>query len=133
MRNRAFIGAGLGLLSATALTVGVVGPAGADQPVGSQVAAHKGNPVAASTCSKHYSDKDHSKYGKPFKGWVNVRSGPSTSCAKVGVVSSVNKADYHCYDDGPDGRTWTYLRFKTNHYGWVRDDLLKGDGSLVPC
>jgi uncharacterized protein YraI len=49
--------------------------------------------------------------------WTNVRSGPSTSCAVVGVAGTVNKADYRCYVDGDasNGNTWTFLRFKDNH------------------
>ena len=137
MRNRMLTGAGIGLLSAAAMTMGVVGSAGAEQPAdtgnAAAVAVKKADPKAAWSCSDSYSDKDSSSYGKPFKGWVNVRSGPSTSCGKTGVVSSVNKADYHCWKAGDGGHSWTYLRFKNNHYGWVRDDQLSDVGSGVRC
>ena len=42
-------------------------------------------------------------------------------------------AQYLCYTPG-DGGTWTFLRnASTGEQGWVRDDLLAGDGSQVPC
>ena len=143
MRKRVVLGMVAAVLSAVAMALGVTGSAGADQaaPDGlkaAKMAAKAASGAAASadwSCSDTHPDKDHSTYPKPFDGATNVRSGPSTSCAIVGVAGTVNKADYHCYVDGDmsNPNTWTYLRFKDNHYGFVRDDLLDGYGSSVEC
>lgn len=139
MRKRRLLGASAAVLSAVAMSMGVVGSAGAEQttPAGLEAAklAASDGPSAQWTCSDTHPDKDHSTYPKPFNGATNVRSGPSTDCAIVGVAGSVNKADYHCWVPGDESNenTWTYLRFKDNHYGFVRDDLLDGYGSGVEC
>ena len=79
-----------------------------------------------------YPDKD-------FGGWVTfpattvtLRSGPSNSCIQTeGIPGQL--ADYLCYAPG-DGGTWTFLRnVSTGDQGWVRDDLLPGNGSQVSC
>jgi hypothetical protein len=139
MHKRMLLGAIAGVLMAMSMTLGLAGSASADQTSPADLKAAK---IAASdgsradwTCSDTHPDKDHSTYPKPFDGATNVRSGPSTDCAIVGVVSSANKADYHCWVPGDEDNenTWTYLRFKDNHYGFVRDDLLDGYGSGVEC
>jgi hypothetical protein len=62
-----------------------------------------------------------------------IRNGPSTSCRPDGVGYPGHRADYFCYVSG-DGGTWTYLRdISTGKQGWVRDDLLTGNGSYVHC
>lgn len=110
------------VLSAVAMALGVTGSAGADQaPDGTKAAKIAAKDAASAdwTCSDTHSDKDHSTYPKPFDGATNVRSGPSTSCAVVGVAGTVNKADYHCYVDGDasNENTWAFLRFKDTTTG----------------
>jgi len=83
---------------------------------------------AHAPCGKTVSDKDAGNWNATAGG-ANIRTGSSTSCAKVGIASSGHKLDYHCYTVGEDGYTWTYLRDDTaspDVYGWVRDDLLRG-------
>lgn len=91
------------------------------------------NPIIR--CGSSPKDKDASAWGKYFKvNSVNIRRAPSTNSRICAQGQKSHKVDYHCYAIGSDGRTWTYLRDVTTHYaGWVRDDLLKGNGSLVPC
>jgi hypothetical protein len=64
---------------------------------------------------------------------VTLRSGPSNSCIQTGQGTHDQLAQYLCYTPG-DGGTWTFLRnVSTGDQGWVRDDLLGGTGSQVPC
>ncbi len=86
-------------------------------------------------CGPAPKDKDSSAWGKYFNvNHVNIRKAPNTNSTICGQGQKSHKVDYHCYKVGSDGRTWTYLRDVTTHYaGWVRDDLLKGNGSLVHC
>lgn len=129
MRARTF--AGLGLLSLLTLT-GAAVPASATSAAAPAKPAAPVVPPSALACGDTYADKDNSSYGEPFGGATNVRSGPSTDCSINGVAGAGNKADYHCFVQG-GGHTWTYLRFKDTHYGFVRDDLLSDDGSFTPC
>ncbi|HEU4408630.1 MAG TPA: hypothetical protein VFS43_25435 [Polyangiaceae bacterium] len=65
---------------------------------------------------------------------ANQRSGSSTGCAAVGVLQPTDDADYYCYTAGNDGFTWTYLsNRRTGVRGWVRDDLLRDNGSFKWC
>ncbi|MCA1835484.1 MAG: hypothetical protein LC721_03750 [Actinobacteria bacterium] len=64
---------------------------------------------------------------------VTLRSGPSNSCIQTGQGTHDQLAQYVCYSPG-DGGTWTFLRnVSTGDQGWVRDALLAGNGSQVPC
>ena len=64
---------------------------------------------------------------------VTLRSGPSNSCIQTGQGTHDQLAQYLCYVPG-DGGTWTFLRnVSTGDQGWVRDALLAGYGSDVPC
>lgn len=123
--------AGSALAAATA-TLAIATPASAQAPT----PPPKDPGVGASTtvaCGLSYPAKD-------FAGWVNfpaaavtLRSGPSQSCIQTGQGTHDQRAEYFCYTPG-DGGTWTYLRnVSTGDQGWVRDDLLPGDGSNVPC
>lgn len=68
-----------------------------------------------------------------FRAAANIRTGPSTSCTPVGGGYPGQGADYYCYVWG-EGGTWTYLRdISTGKSGWVFDELLTGNGSLVHC
>ncbi|MBV8995732.1 MAG: hypothetical protein JO287_18995 [Pseudonocardiales bacterium] len=64
---------------------------------------------------------------------VTLRSGPSNSCIQTGQGTHDQLAQYVCYRPG-DGGTWTFLRnVSTGDQGWVRDAVLGGNGSQVPC
>ena len=64
---------------------------------------------------------------------VTLRSGPSNSCIATGQGTHDQLAQYLCFTQG-DGSTWTFLRnVSTGDQGWVRDALLAGNGSRVPC
>jgi len=64
---------------------------------------------------------------------VTLRSGPSNSCIQTGQGTHDQLAQYLCFAPG-DGGTWTFLRnVSTGDQGWVRDALLAGNGSQVPC
>jgi hypothetical protein len=66
-------------------------------------------------------------------GTTTLRDGPSNGCIETGEGLHDQRAQYFCYLPG-DGGTWTLLRnVSTGEQGWVRDDLLPGDGSNVPC
>jgi hypothetical protein len=68
-----------------------------------------------------------------FTGAANIRTGSSTACAAVGVMQPTDDAVYFCYTGGTDG-TWTYLRnVRTGVQGWVKDSLLRGNGSNSYC
>jgi hypothetical protein len=70
----------------------------------------------------------------PSGGAANQRSGSSTGCTALGVLQPTDDALYHCWTLGNDGFTWTYLRNqRTGVRGWVRDNLLDGNGSSVWC
>lgn len=87
------------------------------------------------TCGPSPADKDSSAWGKYFRvNGVNIRRSPSTSARICAQGQKSHVVDYHCWAVGSDGHTWTYLRDATTHYaGWVRDNLLVGNGSLVHC
>jgi hypothetical protein len=88
---------------------------------------------AHAPCGTSAPDKDGSAWNRTANG-ANERSGSSTSCAINGIAYNTQRLDYHCYTNGNDGYTWTYLRNdSTGVYGWVRDDLLSDDGSFVYC
>jgi hypothetical protein len=67
-------------------------------------------------------------------GVTNQRNGSSISCTAVGALQPTDDAYYYCYTDAEDGNTWTYLKNRrTGVKGWVRDDLLRNNGSLWHC
>jgi hypothetical protein len=68
-----------------------------------------------------------------FQGAANQRSGSSTGCWAPGVLQPTDDALYFCYTGAADG-TWTYLRnLRTGVQGWIRDDLLRNNGSSRYC
>jgi len=74
----------------------------------------------------------------PSGGAANQRSGTiaasSTNCVILGVLQPTDDALYFCWTAGNDGFTWTYLRNqRTGVRGWVRDNLLDGNGSDDWC
>ncbi|CCH34946.1 SH3 domain-containing protein [Actinosynnema sp. NPDC047251] len=120
MRLRRTVAA-VGLAALASLTV--AGSAGA--------APAAGGPESAA-CGQTGSDKDNRAYTRDFEQGTNIRSGPSTACAIVGVGYPENSIDYHCWVSG-EGGTWSYLRTRNDVYGWVKDSTLKGGGSIVQC
>jgi hypothetical protein len=123
------------LVAATA-TLAIAVPASAD--TGGRSPHYSGYPgpgvgnYTMIACGVSYPARDHR--------WVNfppntstLRSGPSNSCIQTGQGYHDQRAQYLCYIPG-DGGTWTFLRnAATGDQGWVRDDLLPGYGSNVPC
>jgi hypothetical protein len=87
------------------------------------------------TCGPAPADKDHSRYGRYFRvNSVNMRRLPSTSATICAQGQKSHLVDYHCYKTGRDGHTWSFVHdVTTNYAGWVRDNLLVGNGSLVHC
>ena len=71
----------------------------------------------------------------PAKSAANQRTGSSTSCVSLGVLQLTDNADYYCYTwESGSSYSWTYLRnLRTGVKGWVRDDLLKDNGSYRHC
>lgn len=121
-----------GSVPAAAVAVAIVAPASAQAPIPPPKSPGVGVSAIAA-CGISYPDKD-------FGGWVTfpattvtLRSGPSNSCIQTGQGIPGQLADYLCYVPG-DGGTWTFLRnVSTGDQGWVRDDLLPGNGSQVSC
>jgi len=84
------------------------------------------------SCGLSYPAKDNQWVNFPANT-VTLRSGPSDSCIGTGQGMHDQRAQYMCYTPG-DGGTWTFVRnTATGNQGWVRDDLLPGYGSKVPC
>lgn len=84
-------------------------------------------------CGVSYPARDFSGWHQFPANTVTLRSGPSNSCIQTGQGLHDQLAQYLCYTPG-EGGTWTFLRnTSTGEQGWVRDDLLAGDGSQVPC
>lgn len=123
----------LGFASVLSLTIG-----GSVTAAETNVATEADISVIAGvrTCTKSPpNDIDHSEYGRYFKvNGVNIRKSPSTRSLICAQGQRSHTLDYHCWTVGSDGHTWTYLRDATTNYaGWVRDSLLKGNGSHVHC
>lgn len=117
-------------LAAAAVTVTMALPASA------QTLTVKDPGVGASStvaCGISYPARDTSGFHRFPAMTVTLRSGPSNSCIQTGQGLPDQLAQYLCYTPG-DGGTWTFLRnVSTGDQGWVRDDLLAGGGSQVPC
>ncbi|MFD5322037.1 SH3 domain-containing protein [Streptomyces sp. NPDC127098] len=110
--------AGVGAVAALAGTL-IMGPVGSAQ--------------AHAPCGTSAPDGDNSTWVRSANG-ANMRTGSSTSCGINGVAYSSHRLDYHCYTEGNDGYTWTYVRNDTTGAtGWIRDDLLSDYGSGEPC
>jgi hypothetical protein len=120
------------VLAAAMATLAIAAPASA----AASTPPPKNPGAGASTmvaCAISYPDKDFSAWVTFPATTVTLRSGPSNSCIQTGQGTPDQRADYLCYSPG-DGGTWTFLRnVATGDQGWVRDDLLSGNGSQVPC
>ena len=65
---------------------------------------------------------------------AEIRNGSSTSCPAPGAAQPGDTLDYFCWTQQNTSFTWTFVRdTRTNVRGWIRDDLLSGDGSSVFC
>ena len=121
-----------GAVAATIATV-VMGVPASAQPA---TPSPKDPGVGSSThvaCGVSYPARDLSGWHRFPANTVTLRSGPSNSCIQTGQGLPDQLAQYLCYTPG-DGGTWTFLRKpSTGEQGWVRDDLLAGGGSQVPC
>lgn len=130
-----FLGVGVCTTGLTGQVSATVEDSGVKFAVGEPNA--EANPAAdpIKNCGPVPTDKDGSAWGKYFKkNGVNMRRKASTNSRICGQGQKSHRVDYHCYTTGSDGNTWTYVRDVNTHYaGWVRDDLLVGNGSLVHC
>jgi hypothetical protein len=119
-------------LTVATVTLSMALPASAQAPT----PPPKDPGVGAATtiaCGISYPAKDRSGFHTFPATTVTLRSGPSNSCIQTGQGTPGQLAQYLCYTPG-DGGTWTFLRnVSTGDQGWVRDDLLAGNGSQVPC
>lgn len=97
--------------------------------------ASASNASAYAPCGTTVADKDGSPWPAAVTSAANIRTGSDTACTSVGYLLQGQKADYHCYTVVyATGLSWTYLRdVATGKTGWVRDDLLPGNGSHVHC
>src|SRR6059058_2255772 len=85
---------------------------------------------ANAPCGKTASDLDHRSYVTATTDAANIRTGSSTGCTAIGSLLAGQTIDYYCFTHTSTGATWSYLRdVNTGKVGWVRDDLLPGDGS----
>lgn len=68
---------------------------------------------------------------------VNIRRGPSTSCAADWWAGKRTKLYYHCWASGKavHGKTtWTHVRVAgTQRTGWVSDYYLNDGGAIKKC
>lgn len=93
-----------------------------------------GNPALAASCPDNGWDILDGRIGQYFDGdFINIRTGPSTACTSVGQGQHTHTVQLDCWKSG-DGGTWSHLfDFTTSKEGWVRDDLLVGNGANVHC
>ena len=64
---------------------------------------------------------------------TNIRIGPTTGCTSLGLGYRSHSVTYHCWRSG-EGGTWTHLRDNTTGVqGWVKDSLLRNNGSAYLC
>ena len=131
MLFRAFARLAASTLAAAAVSLTMTLPASA-QPTPPPKDPGVGS-ASTIACGISYPARDVSGFHRFPAMTVTLRSGPSNSCIQTGQGLPDQLAQYLCYTPG-DGGTWTLLRnVSTGDQGWVRDDLLPGDGSQVPC
>lgn len=119
-------------LAATTATLATAAPASAQALTPSPRAPAAGGSTTVA-CGISYPAKGFTRLTNFPANTVTLRSGPSNSCIQTGQGTHDQLAQYLCYTPG-DGGTWTFLRnASTGDQGWVRDDLLGGDGSQVAC
>lgn len=88
--------------------------------------------ILASCPDNNWSIQD-GRTGSTNTNGVNIRSGPSTGCTALGQAQASQSLRYDCwkYDSG---YTWTHVRnYATGISGWIRDDLLTGNGAYYSC
>ena len=119
-------------LAAAIATLATAAPASAQAPTPTPIdPGIGGSPTVA--CGVSYASEDSSAATNFPANTVTLRSGPSNSCIQTGQGTHDQLAQYLCFTSG-DGGTWTFLRnVSTGDQGWVRDALLAGNGSQVPC
>ncbi|MEU1225512.1 SH3 domain-containing protein [Streptomyces sp. NPDC005828] len=90
-------------------------------------------PEAAAACSSPgWSNRD-GRAGGTNTDYVNIRTGPTTECVSLGQAQASHGLTLHCWVAGQDG-TWSHVRDNTTGVsGWIKDSLLNGYGSNVPC
>jgi len=70
----------------------------------------------------------------PGNSAAKIRSGSSTGCTPLGQLNPGDDATYFCFT-AAGSFTWTFLQdlVRGGKRGWVRDDLLRDDGSFTFC
>jgi hypothetical protein len=120
------------VLVAATTTLVTAAPASAQVPPPVPVDPAAGAPTSVA-CGISYPAEDSAASTSFPANTVTLRSGPSNSCIQTGQGTHDQLAQYLCFTPG-DGGTWTFLRnVSTGDQGWVRDALLAGNGSQVPC
>ncbi|MER5206654.1 hypothetical protein [Streptomyces sp. NPDC002825] len=115
-------------LAATALAA-VAATGGLVLPATAAVAAPEG---AAACTSPAWANRD-GRAGSTNTDYVNIRSGPTTECVALGQAQTSHSLVLHCWVAGQDG-TWSHVRDETTGIsGWIKDSLLNGYGSPLPC
>jgi len=119
----------LGVTATTAVMVaGLVGAAQAQSP---STHAAQVTPANAA-CGRNGSNLDP-RTGHALTA-AQIRNGSSTSCPAIGAAQPGDTLDYFCWTRQNATFTWSFVRdTRTNVRGWIRDDLLSGDGSSVFC
>ncbi|MFF9852731.1 SH3 domain-containing protein [Streptomyces litmocidini] len=113
-----------------ALAVGAVAATGGlALPATAAVAAPEG---AAACSSPAWSNRD-GHAGSANTDYVNIRTGPTTECSSLGQAQASHSLTLHCWVAGQDG-TWSHVQDNTTGVGgWIKDNLLNGYGSSLPC
>lgn len=93
-------------------------------------------PAAAATCNINGATS-MPQAGRFIYEGVNIRSGPGTNCASLGLGYSSHSLTYRCWQSGDNVNgyaTWTYLTDNTTaKTGWVNDQFLSNFGSGIHC
>jgi hypothetical protein len=102
---------------------------------GGAAAVLPASPAMAASCPDNGWSILDGRIGQYFNtNYVNIRTGPSTSCTSIGQGQMSHLVQLDCWKVGDGGYTWTHLwDFTTARGGWVRDDLLVGAGAYVHC
>jgi hypothetical protein len=59
---------------------------------------------------------------------------PAPIVPPAGQAQKSQSLNYYCYTWGLDSHSWTYVKnLATAKQGWIRDDLLSGNGSSQWC
>jgi hypothetical protein len=90
--------------------------------------------ATAATCPDNGWSVRDPGYAAFNTNYVNIRTGPSTSCTAVGQGQNGQRVSLHCWKTGADGYAWDHIyNTVTGKSGWVRSSFLTGYGSSYHC